>query len=123
MIYFQRKEFECQCGCGFDTVDYELVRILDDVRAYFNKPVTITGGNRCYRHNEVIQKKYNPDYVAGSSRSKHLDARAADFTVKDTAPQLVYNYLHAKYPDTYGLGLYHNRVHVDSRFEKARWRG
>jgi hypothetical protein len=34
----------------------------------------------------------------------------------------VQNYLISRYPDSLGIGLYHNRVHVDTRTGKsARW--
>lgn len=112
MLYFQRKEFECKCGCGFDTVDYELVRILDDVRAYFNKPVHITSGCRCISHNHT---------VGGSTYSKHVEGRAADFVVSGIDHNIVADYLENKYPDTYGIGRYDGRCHIDSREEPARW--
>jgi len=112
MIYFKREEFECKCGCGFDTIDYELVRILDDVRAYFNKPVYINSGCRCRKHNRV---------EGGSSNSTHLDAKAADFRVKDIDADIVADYLEKKYPETYGIGRYKGRTHIDSREKKARW--
>jgi len=49
--HFYRDEFACQCGCGFDTVDHELVKILEDVRKTFNAPVHISSGCRCEKHN------------------------------------------------------------------------
>ena len=112
MIYFSREEFECKCGCGSDTVDYELVRILDDVRAYFNKPVLINSGTRCVSHNKN---------VGGSSSSQHLYGKACDFVVKDIHEDLVVEYLERKYKDTYGIGRYSGRTHVDCRENKARW--
>lgn len=30
MKYFKRNEFECKCGCSFDTVDFELAEVMDD---------------------------------------------------------------------------------------------
>lgn len=112
MIYFQREEFECPCGCGFDTVDYELVRVLDDIRAYFNKPVTINSGCRCTSRNHS---------VGGSTKSQHLYGKAADIAIKDIEAEIVYDYLNAKYPDTYGIGRYSTWTHIDVRYEKGRW--
>lgn len=112
MIYFTRDEFECKCGCGLDTVDFELVKILDDVRAYFGKPITINSGNRCVEHNAS---------VGGSDNSMHLYSRAADFVVKDIHANMVADYLENKYSGTYGIGRYNGRTHIDSRETKARW--
>ena len=108
---FSREEFACKCGCGMDTVDAHLITVLEDVRTYFNKPVTVTSGNRCVAHNRL---------VGGENFSKHLISRAADIKVKDVHPEDVYTYLDMKYDDL-GLGLYSGWVHVDSREQKARW--
>lgn len=122
-----RKEFECNCGCGFDTVDYELVLVLQNAIFYFENYfkkkviVLITGGNRCKKHN-IAQ--------GGAPKSKHIDGKAADhkfFTVSEDGrkeqidPEVVYSYYDNKYPDKYGLGKYENRTHIDSRARKARW--
>lgn len=122
MKYFKREEFRCKgtsCGpdgknCGFDTVDYELAEVLDDVREHFGKPITITSGCRCPVHNKS---------VGGASKSVHMTGQAADFRVKDVHADDVHNYLVGKYPGRYGIGLYHNpgRVHVDVRKQEARW--
>jgi uncharacterized protein YcbK (DUF882 family) len=112
MIHFKRSEFSCKCGCGFDTVDFELAIILDDVREYFNKPTIITSGCRCEKHNKA---------VGGADKSIHKEGKAADIKVLDINPIDVYNYLDKKYSDTFGLGLYSTWVHIDSRKEKSRW--
>ena len=112
MKYFKREEFACQCGCGFDTVDYELANILDNVRSYFGSPVHITSGCRCPVHNAK---------EGGARNSQHLYGRAADIKVTGITPELVYNYINGKYPDKFGLKLYSTWVHVDSR--NTKWRG
>lgn len=112
MKYFKRKEFACKCGCGFDTVDYKLLEIVENVRAHFNKPTTITSGCRCEKHNKS---------VGGASGSFHTIGKACDLKVKDTDPLEVYKFIDNKYPNTFGLGLYNSWVHVDSRTNKARW--
>ena len=109
---FKRKEFECKCGCGQDTVDYMLLKILEDVREHFNQPVTINSGNRCYEYNKRI---------GGSAKSQHTKGKAADIVVKGVKPQEVYDYLNDKYPKTFGMGNYKTFTHIDSRNLKARW--
>ena len=137
MVYnFAREEFECECGCGFDTVDYELINDLQSSRIYFSMlygkvKVVITGGNRCEAHDEEVQKDANPNYIPHSSKSTHKEAKAADhkhYYFKDEewiqiSPKEVYDYYDKKYPKSKGIGLYNNRVHLDSRKQKARWKG
>jgi len=79
----------------------------------------ITGPNRCVKHNNS---------VGGALNSQHIYGRAADFRVFDVKtraqvdPGEVYDYLNEKYKDRYGLGLYSNRVHFDTRSgSAARW--
>ena len=109
---FNRSEFACKCGCGFDTVDAELILILEDLRGHFGTPVVITSGCRCKAHNER---------EGGSPGSQHLYGRAADFTVVGVPAQSVHAYLMAKYLDSYGIGTYPSWTHVDTRNQKARW--
>lgn len=109
---FKRSEFACKCGCGFDTVDVELVTVLEAVRSFFGEPVKINSGCRCVEHNKK---------EGGSPKSQHLYGKAADIVVENVMPIKVYTYLVHKYANTYGIGLYPNRVHVDVREQKARW--
>ena len=110
--HFSRKEFECQCGCGFDTVDIELLEALETIRHRYMKGIKITSGCRCAKHNKA---------EGGADDSQHTKGRAADFKVKDMEPEEIYNFLCRTYPKTFGIGIYHNRIHIDSRQEKARW--
>jgi uncharacterized protein YcbK (DUF882 family) len=113
MKNFKREEFACQCGCGFDTVDYELANVLDELRDYFANPVTINSGSRCAVHNKA---------VGGSLKSQHVYGRAADVVVKNVHADLVYKYLEDKYPSKFGIGQYIGRTHIDTRSgSKARW--
>jgi uncharacterized protein YcbK (DUF882 family) len=112
MKFFKRKEFACECGCGFDTVDFELAEVVDDVRGHFGKSCHINSGCRCETHNEK---------VGGEEHSLHLVGQAADVRVSGIEPKDVYAYLDGKYPDRYGVGLYFGRTHIDVREVKARW--
>lgn len=111
---FSRSEFACECGCGFNTVDAELLHVLQhNLRDYYKRRVTITGPNRCFTHNLT---------TPGAARnSPHTEAKAADITVDGVSPRAVYHYLDKKFPNKYGLGLYPDRVHLDIRPTRARW--
>ena len=75
--YFKREEFKCQCGgkyCnGYPAeMNPKLVNILEKLRAYFGKPITITSGLRCKQHNAA---------VGGVSNSMHQYGKAADIYI------------------------------------------
>lgn len=108
---FSRVEFSCKCGCGFDTVDYQLLDILEQIRWNFGVPVRITSGCRCKAHNEA---------VGGSKDSQHLLGRAADFTVDGVPTRFVRAF--ANRLNVPGMGSYKGFVHIDTRSGKrARW--
>ena len=109
---FSDHEFACQCGCGTGEINRDLVRVLQEVSDNFKKPVTITSGIRCEKHNAN---------VGGAEMSQHITGKADDFQVKDVEPSVVYKWLTEQYPKTYGMGLYSRWVHLDVRQVKARW--
>lgn len=111
MKYFTRDEMACKCGCGFNTVDYELATVLDDVREHFGRPTTINSGCRCETHNTN---------VGGAAKSVHKTGQAADFKVKGVKAGAVYKYLVNKYPGKYGIGRYKGRTHIDVKSGPAR---
>ena len=109
--HFNRSEFACHCGCGFDTADIGLVELLEKVRKHFGKPVTISSACRCEHHNKS---------VGGSDDSKHKLGRAADIVVKGKTPDQVADFINQSYPEC-GMGVYGTFTHLDSRGHKARW--
>ncbi len=86
--HFNRREFACKCGCGFDTVDVIIIRFLTHLRnklsGFYIHPVRIiiNSGCRCIPHNETVQFSKNDRYVPYTSHSQHLFARAVDFKVQ-----------------------------------------
>lgn len=110
--HFNRSEFECNCGCGFDTADYELVLVLEDLRAHFGKPVRSNSACRCLDYNKA---------VGGVDNSYHTKSMASDTTVDGVEPDRVYEYLNNKYFNKYGIGRYNTFTHIDVRPNKARW--
>ena len=73
--HFKKKEFTCNCGCGFDNIDPTIVSILEDIRSHFgDKPIIVTSGCRCERYNDSLK---------GSIKgSKHTKGKAVDFYIK-----------------------------------------
>lgn len=111
--YFTRNEFACKCGCGFNTIDYEVIIACHAIREFFDRPVKITSACRCEAHNKA---------VGGSAASQHLLGRAADIQVEGVEPRTVQNLVseQLKMP---GLGCYETFTHIDSRNGQARWNG
>ena len=73
--HFKQSEFACKCGCGFNNINLNLVKILDEIREYFGQPMTITSGCRCAKHNAK---------VSGSvSNSRHISGKASDIKVRN----------------------------------------
>jgi len=110
--YFTREEMACKCGCEQDTIDGELLDVLNRIRRWAKKPVTVTSGNRCFNYNIRI---------GGSRNSQHVKSRAADIQVEGKTPEQVADYIQKWYPDSLGLGRYETFTHVDTRKHKARW--
>ena len=110
--YFKKEEFKCQCGgkyCNGYPADIspKLIDILEKLRAYFGKPITITSGLRC--------KKHNAEVSGSSSTSKHMEGKAADIYIPgvDKAKIKAKAYeLGAAY-SYYGTSNMGNAVHIN----------
>lgn len=110
---FYRWEFACKCGCGRDTVDAELIKVLEHVRQHYDVVCRVNSGHRCETHNRA---------EGGGEDSQHLYGRAADIVLIGRYPIIVYKFLDKNYPISLGLGLYDDFVHVDTRTNgPARW--
>lgn len=115
---FSREEFACQCGCGFDTVDVQLLEVLQVLRDNVQAPITINSACRCQEHNKKI---------GGAKNSLHTKARAADIVVKDMGPNIVAEHVERIFKGmniTGGVGRYETFTHIDTRTNgPARWEG
>lgn len=79
---FTTKEFTCPCGCGFgsqqEDINENLINKLNIIRTLYDKPMTVTSGARCMKHNK---------HVGGSNKSAHTphpvskQCRAVDIAV------------------------------------------
>lgn len=69
--HFTLREFECRC-CGCVKLDARLLAMLEELRAAWGRPLLLTSGYRCPRHNAA---------VGGAPRSLHMAGRAADVRV------------------------------------------
>ena len=112
--HFLHCELSCKCQrCNSeDIVVPELIYILETIRWYFGKPISISSARRCVRHNAN---------VGGKSSSLHIVGKACDFNVVGVDNNIVQEYCDALIGNRGGLGRYDNFTHIDVRGIKARW--
>lgn len=115
--HFKRGEFACKCGCGFDTVDINLVQVLDFLRSTVHAPIIINSGCRCSAYNARI---------GGSKNSQHTFGRAADISCRDVFWETLKIKVDELMDGWGGVGYYQsqNFIHIDTRsVGMARWNG
>lgn len=120
---FWQHEFSCPC-CSVVLIDAMLISMMQAACDHFAKKYSIhrviavvTSGNRCRQYNFKVQQSLG----LPQNNSQHQFNCAADWYIKGVTPMELYNYLDREYGDYIGLGLYGNRVHLDTRGTKARW--
>ena len=92
------------------------LRIVDELRQHFNRPVVILSSYRSPAYNGAIPK--------AGKKSWHMQFCALDIAVSGYPPRQVYNYLLAQRRAgrfVGGIGLYSTFVHIDTRGYKATW--
>ena len=85
--YFVRAEFACPCGrCGGFPVEPSpaLVRMANQIREHFGRPMIPSSGVRCQAHNDEL-----PGSVPNS---RHVSGRALDFTIPGVSVATVMAY-------------------------------
>jgi len=102
MSYFETSEFACPC-CKKVAVSGWLIHQLNKVREALGKPMIITSGYRCKKHNGK---------VGGKKNSAHLRGTAADIKCSSAHDR----YLIVKYAYEVGfkrIGKYDDFIHLD----------
>ena len=120
-----RRELACHCGCGFDSMDFETINVVQDCCDHFSAIIGrrvvlhITSAARCCKYNRKPVSEGGP---GSNDRSQHPLARPIDFWISGVWPSEIYEYLDKKYPDRYGIGKYKSFTHLDTRSNgPARW--
>ena len=111
---FRVSEFACKDGSDTVFISLGLVSVLQQIRDHFARPVII---NSAYR-NDAYNKK-----VGGADYSQHKYGMAADIYINGVSPATIAAYVETIMPNTGGIGIYRNFVHVDVRTARARWNG
>ena len=82
--HFTKTEFACKDGCGFNNIDINLVKLLEQIREHFGgKPLIISSGCRCAKHNKK---------VGGVQGSRHVQGKASDIYIQGVSTQDLLNY-------------------------------
>lgn len=108
---FSLSEFKCSDGSNTVKVCPKLVKMLEQIRSHFGKPVHINSAYRTPTYNKKI---------GGASSSQHLYGKAADIRINGVTPEQIHAYCNKTFKGI-GLGLYNTFVHIDSRGHDARW--
>lgn len=103
--YFHSKEVECRCGCGLCEMDPKLMWALNRLRHELGRPVVVTSGHRCAKHNAA---------VGGRVNSFHLTGRAVDIRTATAKERWETLRLAFRLGFT-GIGIGKGFVHLDVR--------
>lgn len=107
--HFSRHEFACQCGCGFDNIDMNLVATLENIRNALRSPIIITSGCRCEKQNEK---------AGGRPDSSHLKGKAVDIFIRDSGARFKCVAMALK-GCVKRIGIAKNFIHIDSDTKKT----
>lgn len=111
---FKVKEFACKDGSDPVFISPKLAELLQKIRNNYGKAVNINSGYRTASYNKK---------VGGATYSQHLYGTAADIRITGVRPKDLAAYIETLMPNTGGIGIYSNFVHVDVRETRSRWNG
>jgi len=70
---FSEQEFVCKCGCGVNGMQAPFLDKLQTLRTAYGKPMPISSGYRCSKHNQVVSST--------GPNGPHTTGLAADIAV------------------------------------------
>jgi uncharacterized protein YcbK (DUF882 family) len=107
-------------SCGKCTHSIATLIVLEDIRAHFHEPITITSGARCWAYNKEKGGRPNSYHLVGTYDNS--ESKAVDFIVRNVDPVVVYLYINKRpYTHLLGVGNYVDFTHMDTRGHSARW--
>ena len=108
--HFNKEQFTCKCGCGYNNISLQLVDMLQQARSNLNIPFIITSGCRCVKHNNK---------EGGVSNSSHLYGLAVD--IQYTSLRNLYSMIHMLLNAGFkriGINFKQHFIHVDIDYKK-----
>lgn len=110
--HFDKSEFECRCGCGFNTIDKNLVLALEKSRVLAGVKFIINSACRCEKHNSSKE-------VGGEKNSSHLTGFAVDIKVVDDRSR--FQILTSLLSNGFNrIGVYKTFIHCDVDKTKSK---
>ena len=94
--YFTRDEFRCPCGkCGGFPVEPKeaLVKIVDEMRGEFGKPIIIVPPDGHSGGSGVRCQEYNDSLSGSVPNSRHIYGKAVDFKAPGVSATTIESYL------------------------------
>jgi len=91
--HFSHKEMACKC-CGECRVDGVFMSILEDIRVKYGKPMIVSSGYRCPKHNESVSET--------GAKGPHTTGKAVDIAIGGKS---AYNLLKAVMEDNRITGI------------------
>lgn len=116
--YFDTKEFECQCSydtCVEQRISLNLIGRLDGIREELGRPLKVTSGFRCARHQADLRASGINTVVA--KKSTHELGNAADIRPADMNME---GFEKICDPWFFSIGIAKTFLHVDLRDDKER---
>lgn len=117
--HFKFKEYDCPCdyaNCNVTIVDGELLEKVENLRSRIGRPIIITGGFRCAKHQEDLREK---GFETAEGRSSHEDGKAADlYCASINGAELA---LAAEKVGFRNIGTAETWIHADVREGERRW--
>ena len=118
---FSKSEFYCKCGdCPPDSPHPRLVLLLQKIRDNTGQSLRINSGIRCHAHNQSVGGSRNSYHIPRSGYGMAADITFTKGSLR-TPENMMRLYVLADKYDARGIGLYHNRIHVDVRLNHTRW--
>lgn len=89
--YFEKKEFDCKCGCGLNNMQESHMDKLLMARITANTPFIIRSGSRCPEHNKNSGGAPNSDHLTGHGSDIEAKSGRKKFIVENTLRESGFN--------------------------------
>lgn len=80
--YFTDNELKCKCGCNQAILAPGFRKHLNELRRQFGKPMIITSGCRCRKHNKNVGGSEDSFHLMGKTAHKDCGTCAVDINIK-----------------------------------------
>ena len=75
---FTESELKCRCGCGRLNYDNEFLIRIQAFRYILKRPMTVTSGGRCVKHNKAVGGETKSCHECETKKATALDFFCTD---------------------------------------------